>query len=215
MASGDQPQVDNDDEDRILSGWKPRKADVGRFTSARNGDDLMVPFECDMCVFGKLFDHEPDIVSSEKDAFAMHCIRRVILDAFWSRARSTVEANTSKVKEGLALSVSMGMRGPYENPGPLPSNDHCGYEVAVQMVASSLESGRYSNSHKQWDTIRTRSVRQEKQTQTPLCCLTRVGNFTNELDETLVVRCGSPGLLWDAEKGWDRTGDLIRQSVLI
>lgn len=154
MASGDQPQVDNDDEDRILSGWKPRKTDVGRFTSARNGDDLMVPFECDMCVFGKLFDHEPDIVGSEKDAFAMHCIRRVILDAFWSRARSTVEANTSKVKEGLALSVSMGMRGPYENPGPLPANDHCGYEVAVQMVASSLESGRYSNSHKQWDTIR-------------------------------------------------------------
>jgi hypothetical protein len=78
MASRDQPQVENDDEDRILSGWKPRKTDAGRFTSARDGDDLMVPFECDICVFGNLFDHEPDVIANEKDAFAMHCIRRVI-----------------------------------------------------------------------------------------------------------------------------------------
>ena len=155
MASGDQPQVEADDEDRILSGWKPRKADVGRFTSARNGDDLLVPFECDTCVFGKLFHREPDIVGNEQDSFAMGCIRRIILDAFWSRARSTVAANTSKVREGLALSLSMGMvTGPYEIPGPLPAHDHCGYEVAMQMVASSLGSGRYSESHKQWDTLR-------------------------------------------------------------
>lgn len=33
-------------------------------------------------------------------------------------------------------------------------DDHCGYEVAMQMVSSSLEPGRYSTSHKQWDTIR-------------------------------------------------------------
>lgn len=47
----------------------------------------------------------------------------------------------------------MGLNGPYENPGPLPNVDHCGYEVAMQMVASSLEKGRYSKSHKQFDTI--------------------------------------------------------------
>ena len=63
----------------------------------------MVPFECDFCVFGKLFDHDPDI-GNDKDVFAMACIRRVILDAFWSRARSTVDANTAKAREGLALS---------------------------------------------------------------------------------------------------------------
>ena len=154
MASGDQPRADDDDEDRLLSGWKPRKSDVGRFTSARNGDDLLVPFECDVCVFMKLFQREPDIEGNPKDSFAMGCIRRVILDAFWSRARSTVDAKTSKIREGLALSLSMGMQGPYENPGPLPTHDHCGYEVAIQMVASSLGSGRYAESHKQWDTIR-------------------------------------------------------------
>ncbi|KAI2494744.1 hypothetical protein MHU86_19781 [Fragilaria crotonensis] len=126
---------------------------MGRFTSARNGDNLMVPFECDFCVFGKLFDHTPD-ASNAKDAFAMACIRRIILDAFWSRARSTVDANTAKAREGLALSRRMGMRGPAEAPGPLPNVDHCGYEVAIQIVVSSLESGRYSKTHKQWGTVR-------------------------------------------------------------
>ena len=154
MALDDQPQAGSEDEDRLLCGWKPRKDDAGRFSTARNGDDLMCPFECDNCVFGKLYDHEPNVIGSSQDAFAMACIRRVILDAFWSRARPTVTANALKVREGLRISERMGMKGPYENPGPLPSFDHCGYEVAIQMVASSLEKGRYSESHKQWDTIR-------------------------------------------------------------
>ena len=153
MAIGDQPIEEVDDEDRILSGWVPRKSDVGRFTSARNGDNLMVPFECDFCVFGKLFEHVPS-ETNEKDVFAMACIRRVILDAFWSRARSTVDANTAKAREAVALSRSMGMRGAAEAPGPLPKTDHCGYEVAIQIVVSSLGAGRYSKTHKQWDTVR-------------------------------------------------------------
>ena len=136
-----------------MSGWAPRKSDMGRFSSARNGDNLMVPFECDFCVFGKLFDHVPS-AENEQDVFAMGCIRRVILDAFWSRAKSTVNANTVKVREGLAISRKLGMKGPAEPPGPLPSHDHCGYEVAIQIVVDSLGAGKYSKTHKQWDTVR-------------------------------------------------------------
>ena len=154
MAAGDQPIAEVDDEDRMFSGWAPRKSDIGRFTSARNGDNLMVPFECDFCVFGKLFDHDAPSPNNKKDVFAMACIRRVILDAFWSRARSTVDANTAKSREALALSRSIGMRGAAEAPGPLPKTDHCGYEVAIQIVVSSLGGGRYSKTHKQWDTVR-------------------------------------------------------------
>jgi hypothetical protein len=104
-------------------------------------------------VFGKLFDHEPD-KSNDKDVFSMACIWRAILDAFWSQTRSTVDANTAKAREALALSRGMGMRGATEAPGPLPRTDHCGYEVAIQMVVLSLRSGRYSLTHKQWETIR-------------------------------------------------------------
>ena len=153
VAHGDNPRVGSGDEDRLLSGWAPRKSEDSRFSRARDGDDLLVSFECDFCIFGKLFDHKPD-PSNAKDKFALACIRRINLDAFWSRARSTVEANTAKMREGLAISESMGMRGTPKPPGPLPSFDHVGYEVAIQMVVSSLGKGRYSGSHKQWDTIR-------------------------------------------------------------
>ena len=44
--------------------------------------------------------------------------------------------------------------GPYAEPGPLPPTDHCGYEVAMQIVLSSLDPGRHSPDYKQWDTIR-------------------------------------------------------------
>jgi hypothetical protein len=85
IATGDLPRVGSDDEDRLLSGWIPRRTDVGRFTTARDGDDLMVSFECDSCIFSKLYERDP-IEGNEKDAFALKCIRRINLDAFWSRA---------------------------------------------------------------------------------------------------------------------------------
>ena len=83
MATGDLPQVGEDDEDRLLSGWIPRKSDAKRFAQARDGDDLMVSFECDLCIFWKLYGRAPSS-ESETDRFGMDCIRRVNLDAFWS-----------------------------------------------------------------------------------------------------------------------------------
>ena len=142
------------DEDRLESGWTRRRGDQRRFAIARNGDDLLVSFECDTCVFRKLYHRNADSQNSPQDAFALACIRRINLDAFWSRARATVDSNAAKIREGLRLSSMLGLSGPYLEPGPLPLDDHCGYEVAMQMVASSLEAGRYSESHKQWDTIR-------------------------------------------------------------
>lgn len=114
----------------------------------------MVSFECDTCIFWKLYNRDANPGENEKDAFALQCIRRINLDAFWSRARTTVTSNAAKVREGLKISSRLGLDGPYLEPGPLPTHDHCGYQVAMQIVVSSLDSGRYSDSHKQWDTIR-------------------------------------------------------------
>jgi hypothetical protein len=44
--------------------------------------------------------------------------------------------------------------GPYRHDGPMPSYDHCGYEVAIQMLLNSRSPGRYSKNYCQWDTIR-------------------------------------------------------------
>ncbi|KAI2489750.1 hypothetical protein MHU86_24838 [Fragilaria crotonensis] len=153
VATGDLPQAGNGDEDRLLSGWLPKKSDAGKFCRARDGDDLLVSFECDTCIFHKLYERPPNNQNS-KDMFSLACIRRVNLDAFWSRATDTVKQNTRKVREGLKISEQLGLSGPYLAPGPLPAHDHCGYEVALQIVVSSREGGRYATDHKQWDTVR-------------------------------------------------------------
>ena len=102
------------DEDRLKSGWKTKAGDKNRYGEARDGDDLLVAFECDTCVFAKVVGRLP-VVTFEKDIFLMACIRRVILDAFWSRARSTVNTNTSRLREMITLSQSLGFEPPVED----------------------------------------------------------------------------------------------------
>jgi hypothetical protein len=117
------------------------------------GDHLMIPFECDLCVFRKLYGREPTSTSL-MDLKAAAVIRRMILDAFWSRATSTVEANAKTMQKGCKLSASIGLEPPYLDPGPLPGHDHCGYGVAAQMLLASQEPGKHSSLYKQFDTIR-------------------------------------------------------------
>ena len=141
------------DEDRMISGWKRQAEDSGRFRTGRDGDDLLLSFECDYCVFWKLYKSMPDL-ESEANTYAMACIRRINLDAFWSRARTTVLSNANQARKMLEISRRLNLDGPFYPPGPLPSYDHCGYEVAIMMVVESLGKGRHSETHKQWDTKR-------------------------------------------------------------
>jgi hypothetical protein len=60
----------------------------------------------------------------------------------------------SHFRHGLKLSDKVGLEGPYLAQGPFPYFDHCGYEVAIQMVLQSREPGLHSENYQQWDTIR-------------------------------------------------------------
>ncbi len=137
--------------------WRRKKRNLDAFKKARRGDDLMVQFECDWCVFGKLKKRRPNS-TSPTDVLLMACIRRATLDAFWSRAGSTVNGQALLVQKGISLSNMVGIDPPYLEPGPLPSFDHCGYGVAIQLLLKSREAGRYQSSHQQWDTVRRMSV---------------------------------------------------------
>jgi hypothetical protein len=143
----------SEDDERLDGAWGARHRPKGEFTHARDGDHLMVPFECDYCIFFKLRGKVPD-PSQSKDNLLMGCIRRVNLDAFWSRATTTVHGNRDGVRRALKLSEQVGLSGPYIYTGELPKHDHCGYEVAIQTVLSSLRRGKHSETHTQWDTIR-------------------------------------------------------------
>jgi hypothetical protein len=93
-------------------------------------------------------------VDLQEDKLLLECIWRANLDAFWSRDSSTVLGNRDKMKYALKLSAMVNLSGPYEHVGTMPSKDHCGYEVAIQMLLASQRPGRYSKAYTQWDTIR-------------------------------------------------------------
>jgi hypothetical protein len=112
-----------------------------------------VPFECDLCIFHKLRGESPK-EGNPIDGLLMGCIRRINLDAFWSSATATVNGNRDKLRLGLKMSELVGLTGPYVHDGPLPNHDHCGYEVAVQILLYSKRPGIHSQSHLQFDTVR-------------------------------------------------------------
>ena len=133
--------------------WKEKEPNPKDFLEARNGDHAITPFECDTCIFRKLRKKSPDD-KREQDRLLLVMIRRANLDAFWSRARSTVNQNTQRIKLTLKLSELMGLDGPYEHEGPYPYYDHCGYEIAATTLMHSRRPGRHDNTHTQFATIR-------------------------------------------------------------
>jgi len=127
---------------------------MNRFVTARNGDHVACPFQCNLCIFWVLRKGEPNVNLSQ-DRLLLACIRRVNLDAFWSREKRTVEGNLSAMKRAFAKSEVLGLAGGYPVPGPFPFEDICGYEVALQMVLASKQPGKNDSTYTQFDTIRT------------------------------------------------------------
>lgn len=143
------------DRERLQAVWGSRHQAISDFKHARDGDHLLVPFECDTCVYTKVKGHPPpERVVLRVDELLLATIRRAILDSFWSRASTTVRANKNKVRLALELSATMGLDGPYEQGARMPAHDHCGYEVALQMLQASRRPGKHSSEYTQWDTIR-------------------------------------------------------------
>lgn len=148
--------ADQDDEDRIAaSSWKKiNKKDKSKdYLKGRRGDHLMVQFECDKCVFRKITGRAASY-KNPTDVMLEKCIRRVLLDSFWSRASDTVTANARHVESIINSCLILNMNDPFPPSGPLPAWDHCGYAIAVTMVFDSLQGGTYSEKHKEFETIR-------------------------------------------------------------
>ena len=142
-----------DGEVRLESEWSKLHTPITAFTHGRNGDHLMIPFECDICIFVKLRGHKPNL-NHASDKLLSACIRRLNLDAFWSRSSSTVKANANRVKRQIELSKLVGLKSPFQQKTSLPEYDHCGYEVGVQILLASRKGGRHNKNYTQFDTVR-------------------------------------------------------------
>jgi hypothetical protein len=138
-----------------------RLHDKNKILSARNGDHLMCPFQCDMCHFKNLKGRDP-LRGDYTDRNLLTAIRRSNLDAFWGRASSTVAGNLNTMRNIVRTmrdkyGVSSDSR--YFPPqGPHPIEDTFGMFAACVMLEHSLNSG-INEANIQFGTIReTRSA---------------------------------------------------------
>jgi len=122
--------------------------DRNRHLFARDGDNLITPFQCDSCVFRNLKGRNP----SSKDDFLLACIHQVNLDALWRRDTATVGATLRAVKQTITALKQVHLPPPYPALGPYPVADTFGHSIAIAMIIKSWSAGRYA-AYQQFEPI--------------------------------------------------------------
>lgn len=152
-------KIDYDDEGlsdeermRLRSVWKTKQRRPDDYLVGRKGEHLMIPFECDYCIFRKLQGRIP-LDEKVEDQVLLDFIRRANLDACWSRARSTVEGNAKKADMMCQFADELNLSGLFVHSRGVPTWDYCGYQIAIIMLRYSLRQGKY-DSHLQIESVR-------------------------------------------------------------
>jgi hypothetical protein len=117
------------------------EGDEDRFKTARNGDHLLCPFQCDLCHFRNIQRRNP-VPGLPKEKLLLQCIRRASIDAFWSRETSTVDANARGAKRLQEIGDSVGILAVCPAMGPFSLDDSAGMALAVSILLRSLDPGR-------------------------------------------------------------------------
>jgi hypothetical protein len=63
-----------------------------RFLTARKGDHLLTPFQCELCHFRNIQARDPDLHCCI-DRELLEYIRRALVDSRWARETKTVQNN--------------------------------------------------------------------------------------------------------------------------
>jgi hypothetical protein len=110
------------------------------FLEARPGDHLICPFECDGCQFWERKFREPR-QEDAGDERVLGYIWRALLDAFWSRAASTVKNNLAMLKEGVTVGKELGIPM-YGHIGPWPPLYDHGMSTAIHIFLKTDQRWR-------------------------------------------------------------------------
>ena len=137
-----------DDDGKELEDQGGRK----RFVQARNGDHLMVPFQCELCHFRNVYGREPEALNLKDKEFFVF-VRRANLDAFWSRELPTVRNNLKELNRMRMTEERFGFSCTTPPLGPFPVNDDLGMKAAISILDRSLDKGTYG-PNVQWATFR-------------------------------------------------------------
>jgi hypothetical protein len=127
--------------------WTTQR-DLHRHLHARDGDHLVSPFQCDLCVFRNLKGRN----AGSHDKLLLACIRQANLDALWGRETATVSSTVRVARDLVRLLGTVDVSPPFPDLGPHPVADTCGYSIAIAMLLKSLQPGRYE-PYQQYETI--------------------------------------------------------------
>ena len=122
------------------------------FVHARNGDHLMVTFQCELCHFRNIMKRDPAPGVSRHEELMMS-FRRINLDAFWSREPGTVRGNLAEARRTEREADYYGFDSMTEPMGPFPLKDVCGAKAALAVLGRSRDKGKYE-AEVQPDTYR-------------------------------------------------------------
>ena len=115
--------------------------DKDMFMTARAGDTMMTPFQCEFCLFQNIKGRDA-LEKVSRDAYMLALLRRANLDAFWARQRTTVERMVTELNRMRQLEVSFGMETNIPPRGPFPVKDTFGAGLAICMLQRSLDVGK-------------------------------------------------------------------------
>jgi hypothetical protein len=142
---------------RDVDGLGDPKEDT-KFKYARNGDNLICPFQCDLCHFRNIQQRNPKS-ESELDKNLLIAIRRANLDAFWGRSDGTVNHNRGDVRRMMDIAKTMyGIDDLLPEMGPFPLYDQWGMKAAVVMLGKTLDKGIYTDNVQFHTARRVRSA---------------------------------------------------------
>ena len=127
-------------------------SDRDRYKIGVDGAQFLITFQCDICIFRLLFRRDPSYTSF--DIGHLHVIRRLNLDAIWSREPSTIKANLRSLAKLISTCETAGIKPNIPLLGPLPFKDNFGYFIAFSMLVHSRNPGKHSKLYTQFATIR-------------------------------------------------------------
>ena len=101
-----------------------------------------IPFEYNLCQFKKLNERDP-IHGNSEDNYTLQCIRRSILDAFWSIDTSMVSVNFKRLKRDYFDSAeALITRRPVPIIGINKVRDRVGMGCAIQTMDALCRKGK-------------------------------------------------------------------------
>jgi hypothetical protein len=129
------------------------EGDEDRFQYGRDGDHLLLSFQCGLCHFRNMEGRNP-IAGNSLDEKVLMLIRRATLDSFWSREPATVRSTLRNGGKLEDIVSQLGLTPVTSAMGPFPVADVAGMKLAIALLVRSLDPGR-TEKYVQFGTVRS------------------------------------------------------------